>query len=789
MRAKAAIRVPLTVTNTAGTPRHDTPITSGIPLKPGMLAKGGDLLLSDEGGTAIPLQWEPLAFWPDKSVKWALLDFQTHAGAGDARKLTVGAGAGPAPRQRVTVSKKGDAVAINTGALRLSMDCGKPGLIDEVLVLDADGAWQETGACIDAFVRTAKSMLSASRSHMSIHVERRGPIRATVAVKGEHLNRQGSRCFSFTLRVHAFAGLPYLKLEYMFLNDNPTGVFTKVREVGLEVTLPDEPVAALQIGGFEPGRPKGDVRLFQEDDRRCTLQGLGRKIRGEKAPGWVSVETESHCLRAAVRDFWQQWPKSIERSGDALTLGLLPGLESDQYAGCEPIDKHYYLFKGADYLIKTGVAKRHEVWLGFGDDRPAEELWACADDPLMAVADPAWIAETGAMGEITPAGRSVARDYDRIAQHNAELYQETTVDERQYGVLNWGDWFGERVHNWGNHEYDTAHAFNLLYFRTGDVAYFHAAARSARHQADVDILHALNEDYLNSGELGGYEFPVDVGAMYLHAFGHVGGYLPLKKAAKLFPKCYTAADPRNLGHLWNEGLFEAYYLTGDPWLKEAALELADYLAGLADIETFTWWFGRDPHCGRTAGWPLHALMAAYHATQKQKYLKAAKRIVEFALADQDEHCGGWIYQLYPGHCFCEVGHRHMGMAVFITGVLLAGMIEYHKVTRDERVADSIVRAVDFMIADAWDDIEARFHYTSCPASNLTTPMRVLWPMAYAVRLADKPLHKHVLRKAWDTYIRDNDAATSGRGYGKSFASAHRSASMALPVLAELEDAE
>jgi len=780
--------IPLTVTNPLDVPRTAVPITSGIPMPQGALQPSDSLCLTDGDGAAVPAQFEPLAFWPEGSVKWALLDFQADiAPHGKAVvRLTKADSAGPGTA--VKVSRRGGAATINTGCLRLRVDPEAPGLIDSVEVLDAEsGKWRGAASRVDALVRTAKAAFVASRSQRAISIERRGPMRGTVAIRGEHTSERGDRCFSFVLRIHAFAGLPCLKLEYMFLNDNSAGVFTRVREVALSLGFAGDRTGEVNIGGFDARDPSRPARLLQRDDVDCVLEGLGRKQKGGRAPGWVCAGTDETTVVGAVRDFWQQWPKSIEVTDDGIRFGLLPALEKGQYDGCEPVDKHYYLFRGQDYLIKTGVAKRHEVWLSFGDQVASGQLAAMANDPLMAVPPPEWFAATGAMGQMLPAGHPTAADYDRVATHNADVYRQTTEQEHQYGVLNWGDWFGERVHNWGNHEYDTAHAFHLLYARTGDVAYFHEAERAAKHQADVDILHALNEDYLNSGELGGYEFPVGVGAMYLHAFGHVGGYLPLKKAARLYPKCYTAADPRNLGHLWNEGLFETYYLTGDPWVKEAALELADYLVELADIKQFTWWFGRDPHCGRTGGWPLHALMAAYHATLKKKYLRAAKRIVELALDDQDSHCGGWIYQLYPGHCFCEEGHRHMGMAVFITGVLLAGMIEYHKVSADQRVADSIVRAVDFVIADAWDELEGKFHYTSCPASSLTVPMRILWPIAYAVCLAGRPLHIHVLRKAFGSYLAIHSEDSSGPGYGKSFASGHRSVSQILPVLAGLDD--
>ena len=57
--------------------RRNWPVTSGVPMAPGQLRQGEQLGLARPCGTEIPLQWEPLVHWPDGSVKWALLDFQT----------------------------------------------------------------------------------------------------------------------------------------------------------------------------------------------------------------------------------------------------------------------------------------------------------------------------------------------------------------------------------------------------------------------------------------------------------------------------------------------------------------------------------------------------------------------------------------------------------------------------------------------------------------------------------------------------------------------------------------
>ena len=67
----------LTVREPAGIERVDEPVTTGVPFAPGVLAKGAPLALLDAKGKEVPLQTRVLAHWPDGSVKWVLLDFQT----------------------------------------------------------------------------------------------------------------------------------------------------------------------------------------------------------------------------------------------------------------------------------------------------------------------------------------------------------------------------------------------------------------------------------------------------------------------------------------------------------------------------------------------------------------------------------------------------------------------------------------------------------------------------------------------------------------------------------------
>ncbi len=65
---------------------------------------------------------------------------------------------------------------------------------------------------------------------------------------------------------------------------------------------------------------------------------------------------------------------------------------------------------------------------------------------------------------------------------------------REYGLLNYGDWYNTAWEAWGNLEYDTARIWFLQYVRTGDRRYFDRAEQAARYHIDVDVCHAVNPE-------------------------------------------------------------------------------------------------------------------------------------------------------------------------------------------------------------------------------------------------------------------------------------------------------
>jgi len=246
-------------------------------------------------------------------------------------------------------------------------------------------------------------------------------------------------------------------------------------------------------------------------------------------------------------------------------------------------------------------------------------------------------------------------------------------------------------------------------------------------------------------------------------------------------------DPFNLGHIWTQGMVRHYFLTGDPFLKETVERIADNLAQL--VEDGEYAFGiEDPHSGRAVGWPLLALAGAYELGGSERYLCAMKELVDRMLARQDPVCGGWLYPLYPGHCWCTT-RKHVGMAGFITAILVNGMSRYYLLTGDERLPEVIERAVTFLDNDTWREEWRDWRYTSCPATGPTRqPGVVIMAHVNAARIAGNAEHLRVLRVAWEAKFARLLAEPESAGMGKTYTATMYGCAEAVGLLSRGEDA-
>lgn len=723
------------------------PVTAGVPFPKGALGADSHLRLI-AANAEVPLQTRVLQRWPDGSLKWVLLDFIS-AQPFAALEYGVGVTRAAVPPSAVKVADSANDVIVDTGAIKFTVSKRRFSLFD--------GVWRNGEPIVDKpseFILTAPdgTVYNSLTAPDEVDVEDSGPVRAMVRVAGHHQAADGRKLFRYVLRIHAWAGQPFVRIQHTFENDYTATDFSEVSSLTLRLPLAGTAkqwTLASAYGTFANAAP---VTLQQHTDDRYSIPSRG--LQGRRAAGVATWNDGSRTVTLAVRDFWQNYPKDLTITPQGFELALMPGLKPDEYASADnTIDEHriYYYLKNGKYKLRQGVSKTHDVWLEFGGNQPAAVR--NEQQVRMAAATPDWYQQTKAFGEISvPRPSKVLQLYDNSFNQTFNGYVHGRDVNREYGMLNFGDWWGERVINWGNSEYDTQHAFILQFARTAGWRYFRAAEDMEWHNRDIDAIHHHAD-------------PMTVGAVYGHAIGHTGDYYKERPTGGAPKGGFRAGSPKShfaVDHTFIEGHLDYYFLTGDRRSYETALKTAD---------RYNSYFTRnyDFNNCRQPGWHLILTMAAYNATNDPYYLNAARMIVDRTLERQTPD-GGWKRQMVPGHCFCTP--RHEGNAGFMVGVLLTGLRHYYEATNEARVADSIIKGAHFLVNDMWVPEVKGFRYTSCPKSSSGAWSNFLLfdGIVFAHRRTNDPRLREVLIRGTEGALETMTEAgkRDGAAWGKGF---------------------
>jgi len=735
------------------------PVTGGIPLAQGVAPEGASFALYNDRNKPVPSQTLVLARWKDRSARWVLLDFQAKPPpyktahfklSWDKKIKTID------PRFPVQVNNK-EKPSLKTQGIELS-------LVKNALLRISNRVDLK-------FTLTDKAGQKCHAFIESVEVQTEGKIRSTLLLKGAFRNSNGERIFGFQMQASIFAGLSRVFLEPQILIDSEKGILQHFYDLKFEV-IPLRTIRSATIGGTPgwSGKPNTSVRLFQVDDENYRFEGA--EASGLKAPGWAEIDDGKGIIAIALRDFWQQWPKSITVNSEGLAIGLFPEFEKGSFNHMKPWYKYQHLFDDNRYRLRTGQAPRWQIWLDFSRD--GSSLVKSANTPLVPSANPTQAIAAGVWGYIAPAGSKNMEEYDDWAENLFDNgYCRSTKVQRDYGQMNWGDWFGERKCNWGNHEYDTAKHILIQFARTGDPKYFYVGNTASRHTSEVDVIHFVNEDlkrYFEEDLGGRSDYPVRPGMVQEHCVGHVSGFYSVERIRKLYASLkngkHLCLGPYNLGHIWTQGMVYNYFLTGDPWMKETVEKIGKNLSKLVEDRKFN--FRTGSHVGRVNGWTMLAIAGAYELDFDEQYLKSMKLLVDDAISAQDTHCGGWLWELPGGHCNCET--KHVGEAGFISSVRVNGLSRHYELSGDERIPEVVKRAVTHLNNDTWMEQYSDWRYTSCPASGRVGQTGVtIYALINSVKLNGEYEHLRILRKAWNTKFERLLIAPAARpGLGKSY---------------------
>ena len=754
--------VELTVAEPTGVPRAGWPVTSGIPLAQGELRRHTQAALLNSSGDEIPLQTEVLSRWPDGSIRWLLVDFQTDLAPNETQQFTLQYG----PQVRRAWSTQPPLVnstpvpadpivpVIETGPLRMVLSSDHFRVLDAVwLDHNGDGKFsdseritgaEETGIVL---VGTQGTRYRADLSLATWTIEQVGPLRACVRMDGVHRAEDGSPMFRYVVRLHAFRGQPFLKIEYTFINDHQDALMAKFDSVELICSLKGDGGESI-INGQSTSKPS---RLSQRDDRQFAIDD---QVSQGRAPGWAAVTSTTGGLAIGLREFWQNWPKGLQVAPGQLRVEICPDFPSGEYDGRPLLEevKHYYYLRDGVYTLKVGVARTHEMWAMLFPGEPSvdklADFFRATEKPLLAQCSPAYVCSTGVLGTAPPADGEKYHGYDAWMDEMFAKHLEDQENLRENGMLNFGDWYDEKKFGggWGNQEYDTSHIFFVQYLRTGDRRYFDRAQQGAGHLMDVDVMHAVNR------HVRGLDHHLDPqpGRIWTHCVGHTGGYY---EGADLPARIHHQRGVlHDQGHVWIGGLADSYCLTGNRRAWDVTCLVADQVVN--DCPT------QYSNHIRGIGWPLNLVMTAYELTGDDRYLAAADRQWQ-TLKENMDPSQGWMARLAFGHCSMKKeSERCVGQMSYLLALTLSALTRYHQATDDPEVLEAISIGLDQIIRTCWSEEHKSFYAGPCIHARgrppgAFSPTTLLSSLAFSHEIAQtgNREHRRIFREAFATSMK------------------------------------
>ncbi|MHC4795289.1 MAG: exo-rhamnogalacturonan lyase family protein [Planctomycetota bacterium] len=550
--------------------RQSVPVTGGVPLAQGMVSDVDCLRVLTVVGDSVPAQFRVLARWPDRSVKWVLVDLQSDLAARGRAVFRLSCLPEMAPtRKKIRMFEDADKIQVDTGPLRFAVRRDRFNFLDAVWI-DTNGDGQANERVVDGTeqggcrcIDMPKNVYWSGKAEdgSCVTVEEQGPLRVVIHAKGEHGDHSGKPFCGWEVRIHAFAGKPYVRVfhTFTFVGDPE---FDFVRDVSLHLPLSfargadgkkskrvwsamldddlfwheierDRWVAVVQdrydhaklyneafkklpLGKINVARisPRGDrlAHIREYTYHACQV--------GHMAPGIIDYSNHSHGVSLLVRHFRELYPNEIQIDADRDTLiahlwpehhdfmNLSRGKQVSSYSGQE------------GFGTAEGMARTQEIYFHFhsGPDMDLPLLRSLAE-PIRIGLNPKYLTKTGALGKIHP------HDPQRFPEIEAAIeglfdWQIRHVERNQwYGKWDFGgtqiswsprteSWTDCARHAWTINEVSNTYGPWIMYARTGKPKYFRWGEISARYLIEVGTVHGKGKN---------------AGAQRRHAEKHWGG--------------------------------------------------------------------------------------------------------------------------------------------------------------------------------------------------------------------------------------------------------------------------
>jgi hypothetical protein len=610
------------------------------------------------GAGAVLSQSKATALWPDGSVKWLLTHFLADLPANrstDDYRLELKRAA-PADMPAASAEKgENGGLIVDTGALKLNLGAAGEGMIKSA---GYSGVSFVDGEIQSPSFKAGGKEYAALVGDGGWEIVENGPVRVLALTKGKHKGESGE-LIDFHLQIYAYAGKPYIQVEYRFINLETDAPSHSLTDMQISITPKTKGEScAIAHSNYATRYEKSEGENISSLIDSTFLKHLSNEQTAEVNMGTYFADWRDKERGLAITMFqaYQNFPKGFDVSANGICAQIIP-------AAWGNID------------VCRGMAKTHRMLLHFHRaDSPVEDevgfrslQYNMPDKPAIN-----WRAykDAGLFEEFLGEKR----------QMNVELYLKSLGEStaRTFGMMHWGDapdsgytlqGRAQGDYVWTNNEYDYPHQCMIEFARTGDRTYLDKLLVAAEHWRDVDVCHSCDD-------------PLKQGGQVAHSKDHTSG------------NCVPS-------HEWVEGMWDYYHLTGDEYAKEIVMGIADNIRRVLvekifPMERYT--------AAREAGWALRSFCAMYDETGDEQWLEYCDRIVDY-FAKWAEEYGAWL-QPYTDHTMVRVP--------FMISVACISLHMYYKIRPSERIKKLILGAIDDVLENCFT-YDGTLYYKELPS--------------------------------------------------------------------------
>lgn len=692
----ASLDVALTVKENFGAQADGYPVSAVVPLP-----RGQFFVTSALGMAGAPSQVEPLEKWPDGSLRHVLVHFQPTVAANSDAIYHFTDGGQLAPPAPVQVSESSGEIAVNTGPLRFVVSKTAFNILDQAWIdQNNDGIFSgseqivtsdaQNGGVFAPRSGAGGTQYDAARSSPQVTIEERGPMRAVIKVEAPaQFITTTNHLHGFATRIYAYAGKPYVKVDYQLQNSDKTVVrswplYFESMNLDLRVNLSgptnirigkgDGTVfGAANTNGVYLAQEMHNTYKIRDGATNAALYDSGVLPDSQGPDGFIDVSDASRGVMAAIRNFWQTWPNGLAvDSANKLSAEMFPDWGAQWYDHQISPSGLYWL-NDMQHYYKEALFNFHA---GVGADGDLVNLARLFQFPPVAVVPADWHRQAQATldlgGALPPQSAITSPDEERLPEY---MYPEKYWWNTYWYSPTHGT-YGAGFANF----YDPEPGYRSASCTTGGWPYSAAGVVATSNPGDYFMAEGWAQAELNLRPewLTGYDFEADWPSLQLTENPYCGGTWRIFEghgistlAAPPLPgtggetSVYYARDDE---HGWFYHVAEAYWLTGNPWIKDWYTFIAQFRQ--TRLKRLDPWPDRS---SRATAHALNHALQAYRITGDGSLLDdISAHIHTYLLAEQDPFYGDQLESVESSGGGFQTGYLARFVADYLEEVRAAG---------------------------------------------------------------------------------------------------------------------